>query len=91
MSTTTGDGRDPSPALMFITSLWEDGTVHLPRAPLGHTPDVVAHRARLRRRNRRRNLTEEGGVFGIMEFDTWPEGSPSHLAGIRTRIEFRPV
>lgn len=78
--------RDTTTTRMFITSLWPEGDVHLERAELGIAPP--GHRTNLRRRNKARNLVETGDV---MEFDTWPEGSPSHLAGIRTRIEFVPI
>lgn len=78
--------KDTTASRMFITSLWADGSVHLERAELGIAPP--GHRTSLRQRNRARNLTETGDV---LEFDTWPETSPAHLAGIRTRIEFVPI
>lgn len=75
--------KDTTTTRMFITSLWEDGSVHLERAELGIAPP--GHRTYLRKLRKARNLVESGDV---MEFDSWPESSPSHLVGIRTRIEF---
>lgn len=67
---------------MWITSLWEDGTIHLPPAPLGEADDT--HRARLARRNRDHRLVLDGDTI---EFDTYP--ADPELTGMRTRIEFR--